>query len=144
MHSPASPGAVVGTPRLLLRLEGLAVLVLASWLYARGGHGWALFALLFLAPDLSFVAYLAGPRGGAVGYNALHSYLGPVVLGAWALATDHRHDGASGSTIVAVALIWAAHIGFDRAVGYGLKYGTRFHATHLGELGLGRRPAPAA
>ena len=29
-------------------------------------------------------------------------------------------------------LIWIAHIGFDRALGYGLKYPTGFGDTHLG------------
>lgn len=135
MHAPAGAGAVVGAPRLLLRLEGLAVLALATWLYARGAHGWGLYALLFLAPDLSFVAYLAGPRVGAVGYNALHSYVGPALLGASSLAAGRSP---------AVALVWAAHIGFDRAAGYGLKYGTTFHATHLGQLGPRRTRSPAA
>ncbi|MCS4316879.1 hypothetical protein M2407_001178 [Serratia sp. BIGb0234] len=36
------------------------------------------------------------------------------------------------------ALIWGAHIGFDRALGYGLKYASGFADTHLG--GLGRKP----
>jgi hypothetical protein len=30
-----------------------------------------------------------------------------------------------------VRLIWLAHIGLDRAVGYGLKYPTAFKETHL-------------
>jgi len=29
------------------------------------------------------------------------------------------------------ALIWLAHIGIDRALGYGLKYPTFFRDTHL-------------
>jgi len=29
------------------------------------------------------------------------------------------------------ALIWLAHIGFDRALGFGLKYPTHFKDTHL-------------
>jgi hypothetical protein len=33
--------------------------------------------------------------------------------------------------VVAVALIWFAHIGMDRTVGYGLKYPTSFKDTHL-------------
>jgi hypothetical protein len=35
-------------------------------------------------------------------------------------------------------LIWTAHIGFDRMLGYGLKYPTRFKDTHLNP----NRPAP--
>lgn len=113
------------------------MLALAVLLYARGGHSWMLLGLLFLAPDLSFVAYLAGPRAGAVAYNLAHSYVGPCVAAALALTTGRP---------AVVALIWAAHIGFDRAVGYGLKYPTDFADTHLGRLrgGRGSRAAPPA
>ena len=85
--SPSFPGAVTGAPRVWLRLEGLAVLALAVFFYARGGHSWMLLALLFLAPDLSFAAYLVGARAGAVGYNLAHSYLGPALACALAVAT---------------------------------------------------------
>lgn len=125
----SAPAHVSGTPRVWLRLEGLAVLALCAWLYARGGQSWVLFAALFLVPDLSFAGYLAGPRIGAAAYNVLHSYVGPIVVGAAALATGRP---------AAVALIWGAHIGFDRLVGYGLKYPTAFHDTHLGQLRGGR------
>lgn len=125
----SNPGSVTGAPRVWLRMEGLAVLALAVLLYWRGGHSWLLLAVLFLAPDLSFAAYLAGPRVGALGYNLAHSYVGPAVAAAVALLT--------GRPPVA-ALIWAAHIGFDRALGYGLKYPTAFTDTHLGRLGPAR------
>jgi hypothetical protein len=126
-------GAVAGAPRAWLRLEGVAVLALAVLLYARGGHSWLLFAALFLAPDLSFAAYLAGPRAGAFGYNVAHSYVGPVVAAALALLTGRPP---------VVALLWAAHVGFDRALGYGLKYPSGFADTHLGRIG--RRTGTAA
>lgn len=127
--TPPSSGAVTGSVRLLLRLEGLAVTVVGAYLYARGGHSWLLFTTLCLAPDLSFAAYLAGPRAGALGYNALHSYAGPLALGAVSL-------GAGWSP--AIALIWGAHIGFDRLMGYGLKYPVAFRDTHLGVIGSAR------
>ena len=41
---------------------------------------------------------------------------------------------AGGTWALPVALIWIAHIGADRALGYGLKY-DRFHVTHLGLIG---------
>ncbi len=123
------PGAVTGAPRLWLRLEGVAVLALAVLLYQRGGHSWLLFAIAFLAPDLSFAAYLAGPRVGALGYNVAHSYVGPLLAATLALLAGWSPG---------VALLWAAHIGFDRTLGYGLKYATGFTDTHLGRLG---RPA---
>jgi hypothetical protein len=131
-REPAAPalnaGSAGGGVRTLLRLEGLAVLALATAAYAQFGAGWGWFALLFLLPDLSFVAYLAGPRAGAAAYNIAHSYAGPLVL----LAA-----GVLGAlpSLLAIALVWCAHIGFDRALGYGLKYASGFRHTHLGALG---------
>ena len=126
--------AVSGAPRIWLRLEGLATLVVAIFLFARGGHSWALFALLFLAPDLSFAGYLLGPRAGAWIYNAAHSYVGPLVLAVVFVATGRPP---------VLAIIWAGHIGFDRALGYGLKYPTAFQDTHLGRIGRPRDARPA-
>ncbi len=39
--------------------------------------------------------------------------------------------------LVAIALIWLAHIGADRLLGYGLKYPAGFGFTHLGRVGKG-------
>jgi hypothetical protein len=125
-------GTVSGAPRTLLRLEGAAALAAASFAYSGLGGRWSLFALLFLLPDLSMVGYLAGPRAGAACYNAAHSYLGPALLAGLGAAA-----GVHG--ILSIACIWAAHVGFDRLLGYGLKYGTRFGDTHLGRLGSGHR-----
>jgi hypothetical protein len=117
---------VTGNPRLLLRLEGMTVLLVSVLLFAQTDNSWLLFGVLFLAPDLGFLGYLAGPRVGAASYNALHTYVGPLLLGGALLLT-----GSS----VAVPLIWTAHIGFDRLLGYGLKYPTAFSHTHLGRIG---------
>ena len=121
-------GAVSGGVRRLLRLEGLALFTGMTLLYAVSGGSWWLFAILFLAPDLSFAAYLAGPTAGAFVYNAAHSTLAPLVLMAagFALASP---------LMLPVALIWLAHIGIDRALGYGLKYSAGFAFTHLGRVG---------
>jgi hypothetical protein len=127
-----APGTVTGGARIWLRLEGAAVLVAAAALYAVVGASWLLFALLFLVPDLSLAGYAAGPRVGAIVYNVVHSYVGPVLLTA-ALAMAGLQP--------AVALIWLAHIGFDRALGYGLKYSSGFSATHLGRIGRHREDA---
>ena len=50
---------------VLLRLEGLAVLVVALLTYAHTSGRWGLFAILFPTPDLSMLGYLFGPRLGA-------------------------------------------------------------------------------
>jgi hypothetical protein len=124
--------AVTGSVKLQLKLEGAALAAVALLLYARLDAGWGLFAALFLVPDVSFAGYLFGPRVGAASYNALHALLGPAALAAvgvvlWPAALP-------------VALIWFAHIGVDRALGYGLKYPGGFSQTHLGRVG---RAAPA-
>jgi hypothetical protein len=115
-------------PAAFLRLESLAVVVAAVALYFDGDYAvWAFFAFL-LAPDLSFAAYLAGPRVGAVVYNLAHTYAFPVALAAACLLT-----GEAGVP-VQIALIWGAHIGVDRVLGFGLKYPTAFKDTHLGRI----------
>lgn len=128
LSAPAEAEFVAGAPRAWLRVEGAALGLGATALYAAGGHSWLVFATLFLAPDLSFAAYSTGPRVGAAVYNALHSTVPALALSAlaWGLASP----GAA-----AIALIWLAHIGFDRALGYGLKYGSGFSDTHLGRIG---------
>jgi Domain of unknown function (DUF4260) len=121
-------GAVIGAPRLILRLEGTALVLAAGFFYWRLGGSWVFFAVLFLAPDISFLAYLVSPRAGAIAYNAAHATLGPLVvlaLGAWLGLALAEH----------IALIWLAHVGFDRALGYGLKYASAFGDTHLGRIG---------
>ncbi len=120
--------AVAGVPKLILRAEGAGIALLAAAGYAKLGASWWLFAALFLAPDLSFLGYLAGPRIGATTYNTMHTLLFPVSLALAGLLVPHT--GAP-----SIATIWAAHIGFDRALGYGLKYGAGFGFTHLGRIG---------
>ncbi|MDM0115615.1 DUF4260 domain-containing protein [Variovorax sp. J22R133] len=121
-------GAVTGGPRSLLRLEGAVILLAAAVAYTQFGAGWGLFAALFLVPDLALLAYFAGPRQGAATYNAMHSTIGPAALIAL---------GAMGDTPLALAigLIWLAHVGLDRALGFGLKYDKGFSYTHLGPVG---------
>jgi hypothetical protein len=118
------------SPRFLLRLEGALVLLAAVGAYAAMDASWEMFAALLLAPDLFMVGYLSGPRVGAALYNAGHTYGGPLVLGGLALGLGRPLLGG-------IALIWAAHIGMDRALGYGLKHPTGFHDTHLSEPGRG-------
>jgi hypothetical protein len=114
-------------PRPLLRLEGLSVLIAACFLY-RALHGsWIMFAALFLAPDVFMIGYVFGVRVGASVYNVVHTYTAPLVLGFFAFFY-------STPLLTAIFLIWMAHIGFDRFLGYGLKYGTGFKDTHLGRV----------
>lgn len=119
---------ISGQPKLILRLEGLLLFVagLAAFLYLKQSV-W-IFVGLFLVPDLSIAAYFAGPRWGSIAYNIFHTTVGPLLLAIYGVL--------SGELVAqALASIWLAHIGLDRAIGYGLKYATDFKDTHLGRIG---------
>lgn len=120
----ASGSFVLARPAAILRIEGVAMLAGSVLLYWTNGGSWWLFGLLLLVPDVSMVGYLVGPRVGAALYNAFHSYPLPAAMGIVGLL-------AGMPLIVSVALVWFAHIGMDRLMGYGLKYPTDFKDTHL-------------
>ena len=131
---PAAPQG--GSVRLLLRLEGLAVAAVSAALYARTSESWWLFAALWLAPDLSMLGYLSGrPCRGARVYNAIHTYVVPAALALSALLVH-------ADLLLAIALIWANHIGVDRLLGFGLKYADGFRWTHLGVMEKRGKPIP--
>jgi len=116
-----------GGTRSWLRAEGLIILAAGIAAYWHLEGSWWMFALLFLVPDVSFAAYLAGPKVGAVVYNLFHTYATPLAtLGAGVLSDS--------AVCIQVAIIWIAHIGFDRLLGYGLKSTEGFKTTHLGDL----------
>jgi len=119
---------VTGTPRLLLRLEGLTVLIAAVTAYHALGASWSVFALWLLVPDVGMLGYALSPRVGALTYNAAHVYLGPAALAGLAYADVVPHAWP-------LCLIWLAHIGLDRALGLGLKFSAAFRSTHLGTVG---------
>jgi hypothetical protein len=113
-----------GLPRLLLRVEGLVVMCLCLFAYAHFDLSWFHFAVFFLVPDLFMLGYLWNSRVGATIYNTGHTYIVPAILLLLAWQLDQQ-------ALLSTALIWLAHIGFDRALGYGLKYQTSFQHTHL-------------
>jgi len=121
-------GAATGGVKILLRLEGLTLFAGMTLLYAVWGGSWWIYVILFLVPDLSFAGYLVDAKTGAILYNAAHSYMAPVALmtASFALASP---------LWLSIAMIWLAHIGIDRALGYGLKYTAGFTFTHLGRIG---------
>ncbi len=116
--------ALAGLPRLLLRLEGAAVLAGSLVLYFDQGFDWLLLVVLALAPDLAMVGFAAGERVGVAAYDLVHTEVLPVALGIVGFLADR-------DLAVRLALIWLAHIGADRLLGYGLKYPTAFRDTHL-------------
>ena len=109
----------------MLRVEGAAWCVAALATYASVADGWTTLLLWGLAPDVALAAYALGPVAGARAYNATHHLLGPLLLAAVAPGW------------LPVAAVWVAHIGMDRALGFGLKSTEGFGVTHLGRVGSG-------
>jgi hypothetical protein len=108
-----------------LRVEGVALFLAATALYWHTSGAWWVFVVLLLAPDITALGYLGGPRLGALTYNLGHTTVGPVALFTGALLF------AWPALTMQLALIWLAHIGIDRALAYGLKLPTGFKQTHL-------------
>jgi hypothetical protein len=125
--TPLAPrgGTVTGTPALILRAEGAALHAASLAAYAATGGSWWLFAALFLAPDLFMLGYAVNARLGAALYNLGHTTVVPLalVLGGWLFGAAFA---------ISLGLIWLGHVGFDRLMGYGLKYPSGFGRTHLG------------
>jgi hypothetical protein len=114
-------------PRILLHLEGVAVLVAAIVIYANQQFNWWVFALFLLTPDLPMLLYLINPRLGSVVYNLVHTIIFPVTLAIFSVFNGNDLG-------LQIALIWAAHIGMDRAFGYGFKYPGDFKQTHFSRI----------
>lgn len=119
---------VSGGVNYLLRLEGFTMFVFTLMSYEFLQFDWGTFVLLFFIPDLALFAYIAGPRAGAVCYNATHTYILPLIL----FATGFFRNNVD---VESWAIVWMAHIGFDRSLGFGLKYSRGFRYTHLRKLG---------
>ena len=121
-------GIVEGQVRSWLRLEGLAAFGAGLVLFWVSGGNWLFFVPLLLLPDISMVGYLVGPRVGAVSYNLVHNWalgFGALLVGMW----------LDSSTVLLLAGLLIAHVGMDRALGYGLKSPHSFRDTHLGRIG---------
>ena len=121
-------GFVKTWPRTLLMIEGACIFGSTIWAYSRTGKSWWTFAGLLLLPDLGMAGFLANTVAGAATYNAVHTETPPILLLCAGVA---RKD----NTLTSLALVWLAHIGMDRMLGYGLKYGTGFGHSHLGDFG---------
>jgi Domain of unknown function (DUF4260) len=126
MTSPGGDGVVTGLPLPLVRSEGVALLAMAALLYGRYGRSWWLFVALLPAPDLGLLGNLGSRRAGAVAYDLTHTYLPPAALALVGVVTGS-------GLAVALALVWFAHIGMDRALGLGLQYPDGSGRTHLRE-----------
>jgi hypothetical protein len=114
-------------PRILIHIEGAAIFASAIFAYASLEGSLLLFLVLLLVPDLGMLGYLHNAQLGSMTYNAVHTYAAPLVLAGVAVVTGWELG-------LLLAIIWTAHIGMDRMVGYGLKYPTQFKETHINRV----------
>jgi hypothetical protein len=121
-----------------IRADATAILIVTLWAVTTTHSSWLWFLTLFLAPDLSMVGYVFGPRVGSITYNAGHLYAWPLALLAAGGLTPHA------SMVTTVALTWIAHIAFDNVLGYGLKLPIGFEYTAHGAIGKARAIRQAA
>ena len=108
--------ATLANHRRLL-YAGLSLVLLAACLAVEGP--WWQAVAFGLAPDLALVpGFSPGVERGQLHphavplYNALHRFIGPVVVGVAFVALGLSPLGP---------LAWALHVAFDRTVGYGLR-----------------------
>lgn len=114
-------------PKLLLHIEGLIVFLLCLFFYQMGDFSWLLFIILLFTPDLAALGYLLNIKVGAILYNIVHTYTFSLVIVILGFLFAH-------ATILAIGIIFTAHIGMDRLWGFGLKYPTTFKDTHLNRV----------
>ena len=110
------------------RLEGALILAGSIWWFHLNSGNWWLFLLFLFSPDIFCLGYLKNTKAGAFFYNIGHSLVLPLFI----LLLSHpgyKHH------VFNAALIWTAHIGMDRLLGFGLKYNDDFKHTHLGWIG---------
>jgi hypothetical protein len=112
----------------LLRLEEAGMFLLSVCLLGQLHYAWWWWLVWILAPDLSMVGYLGGPRVGAISYNIVHHKGIAIVIYLAGLYTYNQG-------LQFAALILFGHSSMDRGMGYGLKYFSGFGDTHLGKIG---------
>ncbi len=118
----------MGQSIIFQRAEALAIFSASLFIYWHLDFSLVIFIALLFVFDIFMLGYLLNNKIGAYVYNLGHSMLIPSLLIAAGLATDNRQ-------IIGFSLIWFAHIGLDRALGYGLKLTSGFKETHLGHIG---------
>ena len=120
--------------KTLLKLEEFAMAAISIYFLSRYNLGlpaWIWF-LLFFAPDIGMLGYLANERIGAFSYNLFH-HKGLAILLFMAgmyLSLD---------LLLRIGVVLFGHASLDRMAGYGLKYNKGFAFTHLGVIGKHKR-----
>jgi hypothetical protein len=119
--------------KLLIKLEELALFILALWgLYFLNAEWWY-YLLLLLGPDISMIGYFAGNKVGALLYNIFHHKA--IAVAAFIIGMYWQQE-----ILVLISIVLFGHSSMDRFFGYGLKLNEGFKFTHLGKIGNAEAP----
>lgn len=116
--------------KIILKIENFLVFVAALYYYFSINdysffeiRNWMIFLLILFAIDLSMIGYLFNKKIGAIIYNLGHSYIFAFLIILYGMIYSIQ--------ITSLGLIFYAHIGMDRFLGFGLKYPSGFKDTHI-------------
>ncbi len=112
----------------ILKLEEAAMVLLCVYALSLLHVSWWVYLLILIAPDISFLGYIAGNKVGAVCYNFFH-HKGVAI--AIFLAGFIMKD----EWLQITGIVLFGHSSMDRMLGYGLKLSQGFKYTHLGMIG---------
>lgn len=99
---------------------------------------WWWYIILFIAPDISMLGYLAGNKVGAHCYNFFHNKAIAIfllLLGIMGTGFAEEMYGALSQNMILAGISLFGHSSMDRFFGFGLKTEEGFKFTHLGKIG---------
>ena len=111
----------------LLKFEYITMVALSMFLFSFLSYAWWWYVILFFVPDVGMLGYMIDIRAGAWTYNLFHSLASGIVV---YIVGAYLHV----PFIELTGVILIGHTGFDRLLGYGLKFQDSFKHTHLGNL----------
>jgi len=112
----------------LIRLEELGFFIFSIYLFSHLPYPWWAFPLLLFVPDISILGYMINPEAGSYLYNFIHHRGIAVILYICGALLNRP-------LMALMGLMLFSHSTLDRVFGYGLKYTSSFHDTHMGRIG---------
>jgi hypothetical protein len=108
----------------MLRVEGLITMIIALVAAIYCKTHWLLILALFFTFDITLLGYKINPRIGAIMYNIGHTLSLPLPLLMLGIILQVP-------LLISICLLWIGHIGYDKMLGFGLKYPEKFEDTYL-------------
>lgn len=113
--------------KTIIKLEELGMFLLSLIMFEQTGFAWWWFPALLLLPDVSMIGYILNSRVGAFLYNLFHHKGIAILVFGLGYFMGEQYLELAGAVLF-------GHSSIDRLAGYGLKYTSSFHQTHLGSI----------